>query len=178
MTTPSVRPSTITPELTHKSPNIIPSDYESITYQTSLPASLQSKNQPQYLINIKAIEPSNVLLHKNSVEPLSLHTLTIVHKDASNLYPIPPSSTPAPCDNRTKFELLNLHRIFRCRQFRNQKHLTAATNASLVNSGLLPSNIGFFVTIVNQAKGKPIKKRRQFLEKVHIEIVVGDCVAL
>ena len=48
----------------------------------------------------------------------------------------------------------------------------------MVNSGLLPSTIGSFTTIANPAKGKPIKKRRQFLYKVHMAIVFGDCVAL
>ena len=52
------------------------------------------------------------------------------------------------------------------------------TNASLVNSGIRPSNIESFVTIDNFPKGKPIKKRRQYLDKVHIEILFGDCVAL
>ena len=56
--------------------------------------------------------------------------------------------------------------------------MTASTNASLVNSGLLSSTIGYFATITNPAKGKPIKKRRQFLDKVHMGIVFGDCVAL
>ena len=109
---------------------------------------------------------------------LSLCTLNLFHKDASNLPPIPPSSTPASCDNRTQFESLNLHHKFVCRQLSNQKHLTAATNASLVNSGLLPSTIGSFSTIANPAKAKPIRNRRQFLDKVHMEIVFGDCVAL
>ena len=169
MATPSGIPSTITPEPTHQSPHIIPSDDESITSKTSLLPSLQSENQPQPLINIKAIEPS---------DKLSLRTLKLVHKETSNLPPIPPSSTPTPCENRTQFESLNLHHIFGCRQFRNQKHLTAATNASLVNSGLLPSTIGSFATIANPEKGKPIKKRRQFLYKVHVDIFFGDCVAL
>ena len=89
-TTPSGRPSTITPELTHQSPHIIPSDDESITYQTPLSESLKSDNKPQSLINIKANEPSNALLHKNSVEPLSLRTLNLVNTHASNLPIIPP----------------------------------------------------------------------------------------
>ena len=89
MATPSGRPSTITPEPTHQSPHIIPSDYGSITSQTSLPPSLQCNNQPQPLIHIKASEPSDALLHKNLVEPISLRTLTLVHKDASKLPPIP-----------------------------------------------------------------------------------------
>ena len=89
MTTPSGRPSTITPELTTQSPHIILSDDESITSQTSLPASLQSDNQPQTLINIKSSEPSNALIHKNSVEPLYLCTLKLVHKDDYNLPPFP-----------------------------------------------------------------------------------------
>ena len=140
--------------------------------------SLNSDNQPQPLIKIEASEPRNALLHKNSVEPLSLRTLNLVHKDAYNLPPTPPSPTPAPCENRTQFESLNLHRIFECRKLRNQKHLTVATNVSLVNSGLLPSTIGPFAKITNPSKGKPIKKRRQFLDKVHMDIVFGDCVAL
>ena len=107
MATPSGRPSTITPEPTHQSPHIIPSDDESIKSQTSLLPSLQSNNQPQPLINIKASEPSDAILNKNSVEPLSLRTLKLVCKGASNLHPIPPSSTPAPCENRTHFDSLN-----------------------------------------------------------------------
>ena len=147
---------------------------ESITYQTYLPPSLQSENQPQLLINIEDSEPINALLRKNLVEPLSLCTLKLVHKDASNLPHIPPSSKPAPCENRTQFESLNLHGIFGCRQFRKQKDLTAATNASLVNYGLLPSTIGSIATIANPAKVKPMKKRRKFLDKVHMDIVFGD----
>ena len=56
--------------------------------------------------------------------------------------------------------------------------MNAVTNASLANSGLLPSTIVSFATIANPYKGKPIKKRRQFLDKVHIDIVFGDFVAL
>ena len=178
METPSGRSSTITPEPTHQLPHIIPSDDESITSQTSLAPSFQSDNQPQPLINIKSSDPNDSLLHKNSLEPLSLRTLKLIHKDTSNLPPIPPSSTPAPCENRTQFNSLNLHRIFGCRQFRNQKHLTAATNASLVNSGLLTSIIGSFATIANPDKRKPINKQRQFLDKFHMDIVFGECVAL
>ena len=149
MATPSVRPSTITPEQKSQSPHIIPSYYESISSQTSPLQSLNSDNQPQPSIKIKASEPSDAILHKNLVKPLSILNLNIVHRDANNLPHIPPSSTPAPCDNRTQFESLNLHHIFVCRQFRNQKHLTAATNASLVDSILLPYTIGSFATIAN-----------------------------
>ena len=152
METPSSRPSSITSKPTHQSPKIIPLYYESITSQTYLLPSLQSYNQTQPLINIKASEPSDALFHKNSVEPFYLRTLNLVHKDDSNLPPIHPSSTPAPCENRIQFESINIHGIFRCRQLRNQKHLTAATNSSLVNSGLLPSTIGSFATIANPAK--------------------------
>ena len=80
--------------------------------------------------------------------------------------------------NRTQFESLNLHRIFVCRQFLNQKHLTEATNASLVNSGLLPYTIGSFATIFNLTKGKTINKQLKYLDKVYMEIVFGDCVVL
>ena len=47
-----------------------------------------------------------------------------------------------------------------------------------MNSGLLPSIIVSFATIANPAKGKPIKNQRQFLDKVHMDIVFGDCLAL
>ena len=55
---------------------------------------------------------------------------------------------------------------------------TAATNASLVNSGLLPSTIRSSATIANPPKIRPIKNRRQFLEKFYIDIVFSDCVTL
>ena len=178
MATPSGRPSTITTEPTPQSPHIIPSDEESISSKTSLTPSLNIDNPPQPPIKIKATDHSDEILHKNSVEPLSIRTLNLVHRDANNLPPIHPLSTTAPCDNRTQFESLNLHRIFGCIQLRYQKHLTASANASLVNSGLLPSTIGSFATISNPHKGKPIKKRHKFLDKVYMEIVFGDCVAL
>ena len=165
MKTLSGRPSTITPEPKPQSTHIIPSDDESISSQTSLLPYLNSNNQPQPSINIKASAPSNAIVHKNLVRPLSIRILNLVHKDANNLPPIQPLSTPASCENRTQFDSLNLHRIFGCRKFRNKKHLTAETNASLVNSGLLLSTIGSFATIANPPKGKPIKKRRQLLEK-------------
>ena len=178
MASPSVRPSTINPKPTPHSPQIIPSDEESISSQTYLPPYINIDCLPQPSTRIKPTEPSNTTLHKNSVEPLSIHTLNLFHIYASNLPTIPSSLTPAPCKNRTLFESLNIYRIFGCSQFRNQKHLTKATNASLVNSGLLPSTIGSFATISNTTKGKPTKKRRQFLDKVHMYIVFGDCVAL
>ena len=90
METNLCRPSTITPEPKHQSPRIIPSYDESISSQTYLLPSLHSKNQPQPLTKIKASEASDALLHKNSVEPLSIRTLNLVHKDANNLPSIPP----------------------------------------------------------------------------------------
>ena len=47
-----------------------------------------------------------------------------------------------------------------------------------MNSGLLSSTIGYFATISNPSKGKTIKKRRQYLEKFHMDIVFDDCVPL
>ena len=158
MATPSGRPSTITPEPKPQSSHIIPSDDESISSQNSLLPSLNSNNKPQPLIKVKPSEPSDTITHNNLVETLYVRSINLVYKDTNNLPPIPPSSTPAPSENIIHFEPLNLHRIFGCRQLRNQKHLTAATNASLVNSGLLPSIISYFATITNPAKGKPIKK--------------------
>ena len=132
--------------------------------------SLQSKLRP---VNL-AMQYSTINLSNHSPSALLILFINML-----TTYLIsPPLSTPAQCENRTQFESLNLHRIFGCRQFRNQKHITAETNASLVNLGLLPSNIGSFATIYNPPKGKPIKKRRQFLDKLHMEIVFGECVSL
>ena len=178
MDTPSGRSYTINPEPTPQSPHIIPSDEEFISYQSLLPPSIYINCLPQPSTNVPLTEPRNANLHKNYIEPLSIRTLNLVHIYTTNLPPIPPSSTPATCNNRTHFESLNLHRIFGCRQFRNQKHLTVATNASIVNLGLLSSTIGSFDTISDPPKGKTIKKRRQYLEKFHMDIVSGDCVDL
>ena len=178
MATPSGHPSTITPEPKPQSPHIISSDEDSISSQAPLSPSIYIDCIPQPSTKFTPTEPSNATLHKNYIKPLSIHTLNIVHINVTNLPPIPPSSTPAPCNNWTQFESLNLHHIFGCRQFRNQKHLTAATNAILVNSGLLPSNIGSFTTIVDPPKVNPIKKRRQYIYKVNMDIVFGYCVAL
>ena len=178
MATPSGRPSIITPEPTPQSYHIIPSDEESISYQNSLPPYINIDCLTQPSTKITPTEPSNATLHKNSVKPLSIRTLNLVHRDSSNLPPIPPSLTPAPCENRTKFKSLNIHRIFGCRQFRNQNNLTAATNAIMVNSGLFPSTIGSFSKMSNTPKGKRINWRRQYLEKVHMDIAFGDLVAL
>ena len=177
MDTPSDRPSMITPQPKPQSPHIIPSYEDSTSFQASLPPSIDIEFLPQPLNKVLPTEPSNVTLHKNSIEPLSISTLNLVHRDDTNLTPIPPSSIPSPCDNQTQSEYLNIHHILGCRQFRNKKHLAAATNASLVKSGNLPSTIGYFATIANPPKGNPIKKRHMYLDKVHMDVVFGDCVA-
>ena len=158
MATPSGRPSTITPEPKPQSPSIIPSNEYSISSQDPLPPSIDIDCLPQPLIKVPPTEPSDATLHNNSIKPLSISTLTMFHRYTTNLPPIPQSSTPAPCDNQTQFESLNIHRIFGCRKFRNHKHLIAATNAILVNSGILPSTIGSFDTIANTLKVNTTKK--------------------
>ena len=144
---PSGRPFTINPEPKPQSNHIITPDEDSISYQAPLPPSIDIDCLPQPSNNCTPTDPRDSTLHKKPIEPLSILTINPVHRDATNLPPIPPSSTPAPCDNQTHFESLNLHRIFGCRKFRIQKHLSAATNASLVNLGILPSTIGSFATI-------------------------------
>ena len=178
MDTPSGRPSTVTPEPKPLSTHTIPSDEDSISSQAPLPPSIEIDCLPHPSTKVKPTEPSDAKLQKNSIKPLSIRTLNMVHRDATNLLPIPPSLTPAPCDNLTQFESLDLHRIFGCKQSRNQKYLTAETNASLVNSDLLPITISSFANISNTTKVNPIKKRRQYTDKVHMDIVFGDCVAL
>ena len=86
--------------------------------------------------------------------------------------------TPSACENRTKFETLNLHRIFGCRKFRNYNLLTDAANGSLIQSGAVPPTLGDYATIATPPKGKPLRKHRRYLDKCHMDIVFGDCVAL
>ena len=96
MTTPSGRPSTITPEPTPQSPHIIPADEESISYQNSLPPYLNIDCLPQPSTKIKPTEPSDETIHKNSFEPIFIRNINLVHRDAINLPPTPPYLTPAP----------------------------------------------------------------------------------
>ena len=159
MPTPSGRQSTITTEPKPQSPPIIPSDEESISSQSTLPPSIDIYSIPQPLNKFPPTEPSDATLHKNSIKTLSICTLDLIYIGATSLPPIPPSLTPSPCENWTQFESLNIHRIFVCRKFYNQKHCTAATNASLVNSDLLLSTICSFSNIANPPKLNPIKKK-------------------
>ena len=172
MATPSVRPSTMTPEPKHQSPHIIPSDEDSIFSQSPLHSSIEIDCLPQSSTEVATTDIINSIIHKNSIKPLYICTLNIVHRDANNLPHIHPSSTLAPCENQTQFKSLDIQRIFGCSQFRNQKHLTAATNESLLNSGLLPSNIGSFATIANT----PQRKSHQEVTPVPRQIPYGHSI--
>eukprot|EP00804_Cyclotella_cryptica_P022103 CCRYP_011581-RA/>CCRYP_011581-RA protein AED:0.10 eAED:0.05 QI:0/0/0/1/0/0/6/0/1337 len=111
--------------------------------------------------------------------PLSPRLLSAIHANPTSLPPVPPHATPAAIESRTTFDPLKLHRIFGCRRFKNQQHATSASkNATLLQTGELPTTIGDFTTINNPPRGKLIKKRRQFLNKVHMDIVFGDCLSL
>lgn len=118
-------------------------------------------------------------LEAASITPLSKRLLSSIHHTPDNLPPIPPSYTPGACENRTTFDGLKLHKIFGCRKFRTQSHLISASkNASLLAGGELPTTIGDFASITMPNRGKTITKRRKFLDKVHLDIVFGDCMAL
>ena len=91
MSTPLGRPYAINPEPTPQEPHIILSDEESISSQASLFPSIYNDCLPQFLTKITPTDPSDATLHKNSVEPLSICTLNIVHRDDRNLPPIHPS---------------------------------------------------------------------------------------
>jgi hypothetical protein len=115
----------------------------------------------------------------NSSQPITTKLLASLHSDPSKLPPVPPANTPGPAEHRTTFDSLKLHRIFGCRCFKNQNHLIAASsNAQLIKSGELPPTLGDFATINNPAKGKPLTTPCKYLDKVHLDIVFGDCLAL
>ena len=102
-----------------------------------------------------------------------------LHDSPTNLPIVCPSNVPAACENRTSFDSLKLHRIFGCRKFPNQRHLTLSySNAILIHTGALPATLGSFSAFVNPPAGKPLRKRRKYLHKVHMDIVFGDYLAL
>jgi hypothetical protein len=112
-------------------------------------------------------------------EPLTTKTLSSIHRDPSNLPPIPPSYTPGPAERRTTFDSLKLHRFFGHRRFRNPNHIIASSaNAKLLKCGELPTSLADFATINQPNKGKPLTKKRKYLDKVHMDIVFGDCLSI
>ena len=105
--------------------------------------------------------------------------LNKLHLNPANIPDVRPCNTPAACENRTTFDTLKLHKIFGCRRFRNQQHLAqSSANAKLISTGELPVNLGSFATITNPPAGKPSRRRRQYLDKVHMDIVFGGCLSL
>lgn len=137
-----------------------------------------STNEDSPASPTSVVEITEDELLSNTSKPLTTSTLAKLHHDPTNLPSVPPSATPAPCEHRTEFDSLKLHRIFGHRRFKNQKHITDAANAKLLHTGALPATLGSFATITNPPHGKTIKKHRRFLDKVHMDIVYGDCVSL
>ena len=170
-------------------PHVIPSD-ESISPAdpTSIPSSQPTDESDAVTVDTVPDEPplptndtpiSESDLIANTSQPLSKRSISKLHHDPANLPDVRPANTPAPCENRTDFDSLKLHRIFGCRRFRNYKHLAAASsNAKLIHTGELPPTLGSHATITNPPAGKSIKKHRRYLDKVHMDIIYGDCVAL
>lgn len=118
-------------------------------------------------------------LRQSAEKPLTKRQLQAIHEGINCLPEVPPSYTPGPAESTTTFDSLRLFRIFGHRRFKNQLHITAASqNGELIRCGEMPSTIGEFTTINNPPKGKPITKRRKFLDKVHMDIVFGDCMSL
>ena len=184
----SVPPSTSLPPTsvptTKTSSTIVPDDQ---SVQTTSTASLTdddssvSETIPDISAPTSPPPPSVTIIDDKdlSTKPISKSTLLKLHTDPEDLPDIRPCDTPAPCENRTVFDTLKLHKIFGCRRFRNQQHVTdASSNATLIHTGALPATLGAFTTIPNPPSGKPLRKRRKFLDKVHMDIIFGDCVGL
>jgi len=102
-----------------------------------------------------------------------------LHTNPTNILAVRMSNTAAACEKRTTFDTLKLHKLFGCRRFRNHQHVGASSdNTTLIHTGDLPTTISAFSTIPHPPKGKPICKRRKYLDKVHMDIVFGDCLVL
>ena len=100
MSTPYGCPSTITPADNQQYPNLITSYEDSLFSELPLLIITYIQPVPPPPTKDTNTEPSDKTLHKNSSEPLSILTLLFVQKDKTNLPPVPPSSTPSPCQNR------------------------------------------------------------------------------
>ena len=76
--TPSGLPSTITPDQTLQTPQIITSAEESLSSQPPLPPSIYIDFIPLPLTKVPPTEPNDQTFHKNSLEPLSIHNINLV----------------------------------------------------------------------------------------------------
>lgn len=161
-------------------------DASVVTYSIPTPktssSSSSTKSRPPQTSTPTPVPPTPIEqsdLEATATKPLTKRILTAIHHNPRELPPVPPAYTAAACENRTTFDGLKLHKIFGCRKFKTQSHLIAASkNASLLAGGELPPTIGDFASITMPNRGKPITKRRKFLDKVHMDIVFGDCMAL
>ena len=176
-----IEPDTVPPA--DSVPALLPVDDASLSSSASSTVDVEAHDSTIPHENENVIPPTVTIsddeLRTNTRVALTPAHLASIHHDVHALPPVPPSATPAPCESRKTFESLRLHRIFGCRRFRNPRHLTdSAAQAELVHTGELRPTLGDFATIPNPARGKPIKKHRKYLDKVHMDIVYGDCPAL
>ena len=91
MDTPSSCPSTVSPDKTPQSPHISPLDEESLSSQPPLPPSIYIGFLPPPPTKFPPTEPIDEIFHKNLVEPLSIRTLNLVHKETTKFPSIPTS---------------------------------------------------------------------------------------
>ena len=94
MATPSGRTSTVTHPDNPEYPHVIPLDEDSICSEPPLPTTTGIQPIPTPTTEYTATEPIDETLHKKSVEPLYIHDINTVHNNATNLPPVPNSSTP------------------------------------------------------------------------------------
>ena len=170
--------------------HVIPPDNEmsSVTFRVPTPKSSPQKppspppstkpaDTPAHQPDVIPISDEELI--SASSTPLSSKQLSKIHRDTNSLPPVPPANTPGPAETRTTFDTLRLHRIFGCRRFRNQQHVIAASaNAKLIKQGELPVTLGDFATMNKPDKSKPLTTHRHYLDKVHMDIVFGDCLGL
>lgn len=195
---PRTHPSAAVAKSTARPARLIPPDNEMTHVRFNIPTPKSSTSTlpitsptmspappPSFNPQPSASQPSEPVLISNdelitaSAEPLSTKALAAIHSDPALLPPVPPANTPGPAEKRTTFDPLKLHHIFGCRRFRNQQHVIAASaNAKLIKQGELPATLGDYTTINKPDKGKPLTKQRNYLDKIHMDIVFGDCLGL
>ncbi len=56
--------------------------------------------------------------------------------------------------------------------------IPALQNATLIHTGEFPPSLGSFVTLTHPARGMILREHHKNLDKVHLDIVFGDCLAL
>ena len=104
----------------------------------------------------------------------------LLHHDGTSFPSVRPCDTANSSNTKTHWSAEELHRIIRCRKFRNYKHLLQVSrDGEWVDGGEFPPSLGSYVTIPKAKRGGLLDKTKyKYLDAVHMDIAFGDCVSV